>query len=170
MVRHSKDFWSTIRWFTPNEWNDDPSKASAALVRQLDQIRNLTCSLDDHPSGVPIHIHVCWANEGHASNSYHYSGQAVDFHFSAGLLPLEELLLILSIPEVGGIGYYPEWHPRPGWHIDRRPYEDPGRLFWVYRSSYGYDYSIGSLARELHLRTNKGYLEDLCCQMKKACL
>lgn len=165
MVKNSHKFWDSVTWFKPSEWKKDPGKASQQLVLTVDKIRSLTLNLK--PGGIPIHIHVCWNNEGHSEGSYHYSGQAVDLHFGSGLLPLDELLLILSISGIGGVGYYPEWKPRPGWHLDRRPY-DNGRLFWTYRKSYGYDYSLATLTRELHLTTNQLHMEELCLQLKKA--
>ncbi|MFP3910391.1 MAG: hypothetical protein ACLFVX_11115, partial [Archaeoglobaceae archaeon] len=74
-----------------------------------------------------------------------YSGQAVDFYFGSGLSVIEEFLLINSFAGLGGIGYYPHWTPRPGWHIDLRDY-DEGKLYWYYTPKLGYQYGIAALA------------------------
>lgn len=140
-------FWSSIKWFTRSEWRHDPSKAAPALVKKLDQVRDLTTKTKP-PKGVPIHILVCWAEDGHSPKSYHYSGQAVDFYFGSGLSVVEEFLLISSISGFGGIGYYPHWTPRPGWHIDLRDH-DEGKLYWYHTPRLGYQYGVTALATML---------------------
>lgn len=143
----TEDFWATIDWFHSSEWNDDPSKADPSLVVHMSQIRTDTLVLSP-PEGIPIYIHECWSQDGHSSKSYHYTGQAVDFHFGPGLLPIEEFILLVTYPGFGGIGYYPNWSPRPGWHVDQRLYSKSGRLYWVRRNGK-YLYSLSELAEEL---------------------
>jgi len=96
---------------------------------------------------VPIIIHETAAVEGHSPNSYHYFNKkrfclAADFHFSSGLELIDEFLLILSFPRIKGIGFYPNWAPRPGWHIDLRP---TSRTIWCKPAkNYSYDPKVFS--------------------------
>lgn len=117
--------------FKANEWVKNPSKVNTGLILALEAVRVR--------AGVPIHIHVAWDDGGHATHSYHYKGMAVDFHFDQSLSKAEQLEAVLSVPEIVGIGYYPEW-AHPGWHVDIREGE---RLFWVQRKGqYHYTKSI----------------------------
>lgn len=126
----ANSLWDKLDHFARWEWKDDPDKASPELVLIMDRLRAF--------AGVPIHIHVCWAQDGHAPQSYHYTGQAVDFRFGNGLTPLEEFAAICAIPEFMGIGYYPLWGPRSGWHVDIR--QQATRLYWTHN---GHDYLYG---------------------------
>lgn len=108
--------------FRLGEWRKDSSKVDARLCSALEAVRIA--------GGVPIIIHVAWDNAGHAPASYHYKGQAVDFHFAPALPREKQLAAILGVHELGGIGWYPDW-AHPGWHVDLR--QGP-RLFWVGKS------------------------------------
>lgn len=118
----NNNLWLQLDHFERWEWKYDPDKASPELVLIMDRLREY--------AGVPVHIHVCWAQDGHAPQSYHYTGQAVDFRFGDGLRPMEEFAAICAMPELMGIGYYPLWGPRPGWHVDIR--REPARLYWYH--------------------------------------
>ena len=63
-------------------------------------------------------------------------GRAIDFYFiSPGLRPetfLTQYLQILSLPQWGGLGIYPDWRPYPGFHIDTRgPEHQSWRASWI---------------------------------------
>jgi len=121
--------------------------AAPNLVVAMDNIRGI--------ARVPAVIHVCWDDGGHSEKSYHYTGQAVDFHFSdQGQSPLYELLCILSVPQIGGIGFYPQWSPRPGWHVDIRDWSADGKLYWVARDGK-YQYGQDAITQAL-LELNSG--------------
>lgn len=107
--------------FKLSEWVKDPSRVDTRLCHALEAVRK--------SGGVPITIHVAYDTAGHAPQSYHYSGKAVDFHFSPRLPLADQFAAILSATGLGGIGYYPEW-AHPGWHVDLRD----DRLFWVQRA------------------------------------
>lgn len=107
--------------FDLSEWVRDPSRVDTRLCHALEAVRK--------SGGVPVTIHVAYDTSGHAPSSYHYRGQAVDFHFSPRLPLADQLAAILSVTGLGGIGYYPEW-AHPGWHVDLRD----DRLFWVQRA------------------------------------
>ena len=119
---------ANLKYFNASEFHKDPSRADAELCRALDAVRA--------KAGIPIHVHVCFATDGHSSKSWHYQGKAVDFHFSAGLSLSRELSLLVLSP-FGGIGFYPHWSPRPGWHVDMRPHP---RLFWIGEKDGSYSY------------------------------
>jgi uncharacterized protein YcbK (DUF882 family) len=119
--------WSRIRYFSRREWGEGADKVDFALVERMDGVRAL--------AGVPVHVHVAWADSGHSPNSMHYRGLAVDFHFGPGLTPLQEYA-VLAAYHFGGVGHYPFWRPRPGWHVDIRPAR-PG-LMWVRTDDYHY--------------------------------
>lgn len=133
--------WSRIRSFRADEWGKDPERVDFRLVEILDEVR---CD-----AGVPIHIHVAWDDGGHSSKSQHYLGKAVDFHFGDGLTHLEELALLSCQPEIRGLGFYPGWRPRPGWHADLRA--DPKRLLWVRSPEGSYFYGFRDLARAIDI-------------------
>lgn len=122
-------FWDGLSYFDRSEWRKDPNKASKSLVLLLDAIRGATSRIVK--GGIPIIIHVCWDDSGHAEKSYHYSGQAVDFHFvDDGQTVLQEAMLLLSFQEIGGLGIYPDWHPHHGWHVDNRNASQA--VLWTY--------------------------------------
>lgn len=133
--------WNEIKYFSKWEWKKDPDKATPELVQAMDQIRELV--------GVPAIIHVCWDDGGHSERSFHYTGQAVDFHFAdQGQSYWRELLAIMSVPRIGGIGFYPFWSPRPGWHIDIR--SDKLRTFWM-RLDGEYQYGVEKIVAAIQL-------------------
>jgi hypothetical protein len=130
-------FWEQIKYFQPREWGKDPGKAAPALVLALDRAREM--------ARCPIIIHVCWDTDGHSERSYHYTGQAVDFHFAdqPGMSCIREFAVLAAQPELGAIGFYPGWEPRPGWHVDLRDWTD-GRLYWS-RTNGIYKYGLMAL-------------------------
>jgi len=122
--------WSRIRHFRREEWAEDPDAVDFGLVRRLDAVRA--------EAGLPVHVHVAYARAGHSKNSYHYKGMAVDFHFDPGLSALEEFTLLAS-HGFGGLGHYPLWRPRPGWHADIRP--GASAVLWFFDGEYHYGWS-----------------------------
>lgn len=82
--------------------------------------------------GVSMSIHCGYATEGHAENSYHYLGRAIDFHFEeeGRRLSLEEHILLALRSPFGGIGIY-TWSPNgPFLHFDNRKIEG-ARKIWI---------------------------------------
>lgn len=130
--------WSDgIKHFRKQEFRHDPDKVSLEAARRLDRAREL--------AGRPIHVHVAWAPDGHAPKSAHYDNPctAIDFHFSPGLTPLQELQILLAAGFTR-VGHYPGWSPRAGWHADLRP--EP--LFWLCRNgAYAYFPTARTLAQ-----------------------
>ena len=127
--------WSKVKYFKSHEWGKEPDKAAPALVYALDRAREM--------ARCPIIIHVCWAQDGHSDRSFHYTGQAVDFHFGDEISCIRQFAALAAQPEFGAIGFYPHWDPRPGWHVDLRGWTD-GRLYWV-RQNGVYRYGVQAL-------------------------
>jgi uncharacterized protein YcbK (DUF882 family) len=131
--------WDSLRYFQKAEFKEDPRRVDKRLVLLMDSIR--------HKAGVPIVIHEAWASSGHAPKSYHYTGQAVDFHF-IGLDYWTQWGILSSCREIGGLGFYPDWN-NPGWHLDLRP--NTFRLTWLchrHNYTYGPNVIIDFLKRE----------------------
>ncbi len=129
--------WSKVQYMPRHEWRKDPDRVAPQLVYSTDRIRGVL--------GVAYIIHVAWDDAGHEDQSLHYgdTAKAQDGHFvDQGQSHWEELLAILSDPNIGGIGFYPEWSPRPGWHMDIR--QDIPRLFWA-RVNGEYRYGIKAI-------------------------
>jgi len=92
------------------------------LVIMLDRLRS--------ESGWPMVIH--WrvggavdldGSHGHSAKSYHLASRgckAVDSHFETDA-PHRFQYYKVSLVGFTGIGFYPEWRPVPGLHVDLRP-------------------------------------------------
>lgn len=140
--KEQPDLWKGVKHFSRDEWKDDPSKAAPELVLLMDKIRGF--------AGQPIIIHVCWAKDGHSEKSYHYTGAAVDFHFESGTEPISywrEFVMLSRFRDLGGIGFYPHWEPRPGWHVDIR--NAFRRRYWVRKKNGEYRYDDEAIVKHL---------------------
>lgn len=130
----------------------------AAEVARLDLAEPLTLLRMDQmraAAGVPVHIHMVFDDSGHSQRSRHYVTEdrpfadACDFHFGPGLTPLEEFSVVMLMGW-GGVGYYPFWRPRPGWHVDLRPIKANGQRTLWWRDDKGeYNYGWQDLAEVL---------------------
>ena len=140
------EFWRNIRHFSPHENWGDPSRINPLLLIILDGLRELV--------GKPFVIHCAYEHKGHAPNSYHYTGDAVDFHIKWGA-PFEThvrlvqaylgeidviindgtaINFITTADKICGLGIYPTWN-HPGFHLDVRQYPARwGRIFNEYVS------------------------------------
>ncbi len=124
-------FWESIRHFKPEEFSapEDPASGylmNHFLVMSLDELREIV----GHE--IIIHKNGAYAFKGHADNSFHYLGEAVDFHFRDWTLPPRgQMRAILDLGSFGGVGFYPEWKPVPGFHVDVR------RTFQMWKKEKG---------------------------------
>ena len=64
----------------------------------------------------PIIVHEGFAIDGHVKNSYHYKGEAIDFHIK-GMKFSKAWRILNRVVYFGGLGAYPYWN-NPGYHID----------------------------------------------------
>ncbi len=111
------EIFTLLKHFTTNENWGNSEKVNGSLLILLDKIREL--------SNIPIVIHNAYATTGHSSNSQHYLGNAVDFHFKTNrpyaeqIQILESILRLLQVYDFVGLGIYPDWGKK-GFHLDVR--------------------------------------------------
>lgn len=114
------DIFSHLKHFKRTEHWGDPDKMSPSFLYKLDQFRDKI--------GLTFNVHEGYATSGHASNSMHYRGRAVDGRFLRNGQPikLDECLYIALICPFGGIGIYSDsWAPY--FHFDDRE----ERTLWI---------------------------------------
>ena len=135
----SRDIFKFLKYFTLNEKNyvgqpawGDSNQVNGLLLRILDEIRAEV--------GAPVLIHAAYETSGHASNSEHKRGDAIDCHFKGVTLwrayqGIQKVLAKYNLVDRVGIGVYFWWNS-PGFHIDLRGFG----LTWYSRSSNNYVY------------------------------
>ena len=104
----TQEQWNQIKHFNPNEKWGNPEKMDFRLIWILDKLRE--------EIGAPFIVHCGYETNGHESNSFHYSGQAVDFHVN-GIGLYTAWFELIKIWKLGGLGIYPHWN-NPGFHLD----------------------------------------------------
>ena len=102
-----------------------PEKLNPVLVEEMTAYEKY---LAQHFPGSRVVVHNDWAETGHTTDSQHYSGNAVDFHVE-GVSSLNAWLALERFLRLGGIGFYPDWKPVPGFHADVR--QVPYRARWA---------------------------------------
>ena len=109
--------WQRLRWFKADEKTaaglpafPSPLKMELELLMLLDEMRSV--------AGVPFVIHSSYELTGHAAESQHGDGSAIDGHFLA--MGVIEQYLFAEQFNPPGLGFYPFWN-RPGIHLDVRP-------------------------------------------------
>ncbi len=141
--------WSQIRHFSQAEFGGGKhdKQLNPGLVIRLDVARHIV--------GRPFDVHVAFARSGHSKGSAHYKGMAVDGHFSAApdtdaLSAFEAEYDALRAAGFVGIGFYPGWGPRPGWHADVMDRKGDGSLTeWVRGQDGVYRYGKGVVRQAL---------------------
>lgn len=128
------DLWGKLRFFSRNEKWGDPDKMDPDFVVQLDNFRGVI--------GFPFHVLSGYSSSGHAENSYHYKGRAVDGRFirpgSRESLSLAEHVLIAIRAPFGGVGIYTWGSGGPFLHLDDR-LATHDRKVWISRSEGKYE-------------------------------
>jgi len=134
-----EDWRSVAPLFTKDEFIHEQDslawqKIDRSVVLLLYQMRDWAkCPFVVHKNGAYA------PNVGHASNSYHYQGLAVDGHF-VGMPLFDQLLIALSFSWTG-VGFYPFWS-HPGLHLDLRPLPPSNsiKMIWFQNSIGEYIY------------------------------
>lgn len=108
--------WNKLQYFTKKENWGNPDKIDPSLLFVLDAVRDLV--------GHSFIINCGYKTDGHAKNSQHYQGKAVDFYvkgipFKEAYEKINQALLELNIQNEVGFGVYPQWEI-PGFHLDVR--------------------------------------------------
>lgn len=106
-----------MKYFSDKDNFGDLSKMDVGFLNMLDNIR------DEY--GLPFIIHCGWEIKGHADNSGHGFGKAVDFHIKDNKRNIKEqwLMLVVCITKLGyydcaELGVYPYWN-NPGFHLGK---------------------------------------------------
>jgi hypothetical protein len=110
--------WGYIKHFSPRESWGAPDRMNGLLILLLDAVRDLW-------GDAQFDIHCGFEAGGHAKDSYHKTGAAVDYHIESSLPflkqieRLEAILKELQVFDKVGLGIYPDWN-NPGFHLDVR--------------------------------------------------
>lgn len=135
----TRDIFKFLKFFTLNEKNykgqpawGDSNQVNGLLLRLLDEIRI--------EAGTPFIIHAAYETSGHASNSEHKRGDAIDGHFKGitlwrGYQAIQKVLKKYNLQDRVGIGIY-FWWANPGFHFDLRGFG----LTWYSLSANNYVY------------------------------
>jgi len=143
-----REIYKFLKYFTPNEKDHngkpnafgDFNKMNGLLLVLLDEWRAEV--------GHACTIHCGYELSGHASQSYHAIGDAVDCHFSGVSLwtaysALQRVLARYNLQNKVGIGVY-FWWAKPGFHFDLRGFP----LTWYSERSGNYVYDkSGAIAK-----------------------
>lgn len=120
------DVWKELKYFSKTEEWGDPARMDPAFLILLDNFR----------ATIPYRIVLtspAFAGSGHAENSYHYKGRAVDCRLktmNGRVASLQEHVLIALRSPFGGVGIY-TWSPLgPFLHFDNRTMMED-RKIWV---------------------------------------
>jgi len=115
-------FWNdTIRHFDYTEFSAPEDPESGLLMNHF-----LIMALDDFRERLGYGVHINpnggFSLKGHSDGSFHYQGEAADFHVDPAcpLSPRQVMRELLALGKFGGVGFYPEWKPVPGFHSDVR--------------------------------------------------
>ena len=122
-----------VRHFSPDEFRY-PELMDSQTIHLLDRMRDI----EGARRNIIITINCDYvppSSGGHAPNSMHYRGKAVDCVIRDGRsrrpLPVVEQFLIAIRYQWTGIGFYPFWDD-PGLHLDTRPGTrfSPRSMWW----------------------------------------
>lgn len=94
----------------PHGWPDSGLYMQPEFMDRLLALRRMV----GHP--VMIHRNGGFSTKGHAEGSAHYRGLAADFHVPD--CPVSRLARYIRSLDFSGVGFYPEWKPEAGFHID----------------------------------------------------
>lgn len=117
------DLFNFIEGFGKNEKWGDPYRMSGFTVILLEKIRKIYRERYDPDASFVIHCG--YETDGHTPNSWHYKGQAVDFHirtrlsFVGQVNDIIEIINDLQVAQLIGLGIYPDWNNK-GFHLDDR--------------------------------------------------
>jgi hypothetical protein len=114
ILMQEKD-WQSVKHLKKDDPNwGDWSKVSRELIWTMDACFHYCLSV--FPTA-RFYLHCAYDLNGHATNSQHYLGNALDANFVN--VKLVDQLLLLERFQFGGIGLYPYWNNK-GFHADVR--------------------------------------------------
>jgi len=118
--------WNKLKHFKPSENWGNPEKINGLLLLLLDEItdRVKKAAKEEEEAAICV-IHCAYDKRGHAANSQHYKGNAVDFSIRGGFSAKKSHQIILQtlkdwqLEDKVGLGVYPDWFNQ-GFHLDVR--------------------------------------------------
>lgn len=131
------NIWSFLNYFNIFEDWGDHEKMSGKLLLVIDAIRAIIKQ--------PITLSSpAYTNNGHASSSKHYKGEAIDAYIRRGIFTPFEILsnTVKALDKLQihtyGLGYYPFWQDKKsvGIHFDVRD----SLLYWISPRQGEYSY------------------------------
>lgn len=128
IARMTGQLWQGVRGFSKGEKWGDPMMMACDIVFALEEFRGI---LRKKYSGASISVHCGYDTDGHATDSMHYQGLAVDFHV-IGVPLLEVVRLAIESGLFDGVGCYPNWKS-PGVHVDKRNLAQKADVYWIER-------------------------------------
>ncbi len=139
--------WDYVRYIKKEGAWGDYTKMHPSFLLALDFIQG------DLGKEYDFVLHCGWEGSGHAPNSFHYKGMAIDFHVFGcdALVALPKILKSVNkLKKPFAIGYYP-WWAHKGFHFDMG-----GRIrsaYWVSPCKEVYKYQLNqeSMLAELGL-------------------
>lgn len=140
------DQWKRIHYFSPQEKFGDPLKMDYSFMLKLDYWRSHYLEDDEK-----VQILEGWNTTGHAKNSYHYKGMAVDCRIIKADL-MRHLFVMLHSP-FGGCGLYTWGAGGPFLHFDDRPQLAKKTLWVSFKQGEYLPFTELTLNRVLELST-----------------
>ena len=116
--------WAQIEYFTPIECG---TEMKYEFMRRADMLR---CDI-----GFPMFVLDGYATSGHADDSYHYKGEAIDFWSPADPRRVWREINRFGF---GGAGTYYWGYHKPFYHVDDRPSHLYQRWVCMERKRYIY--------------------------------
>lgn len=138
--------WKHIEGFSKTENWGNPYKIKKKLIYKLMHFRRYFRTLDPDAC---FHVNCAFDSSGHAQDSQHYRGAAIDGYIYNSKTnkpwPILDQYLAAERFNFGGIGLYPHWNPKPGgMHLDvRDKYENDIYSRWI-RDKHGTYHSLNA--------------------------
>lgn len=124
--RMTDEMWGRVRGFYKGEKWGDPMMMACDIIFALEEFRGI---LRKKYPGASIAVHCGYDTGGHATDSMHYQGLAVDIHV-IGVPLVEVIRLAMDSGLFDGIGCYPCWDS-PGVHLDKRNLAEKADVYWI---------------------------------------
>jgi len=109
-----------LHYFKRSEFRGYFDLMDKRLLVLLDTLRHISGT----PISVSAHPRAIGRQDGNSWHNYRKHGHI----YAIDVMPYDKPKYVLSIAmDLGftGIGYYPDWNPRAGLHLDTRTNEDP---------------------------------------------
>ena len=118
MKKLKREQWCWGPYFIVEEFNDPKSEEPDTGLYMRPVLMDKLLQLRHQVGRIVVHTAARggYAASGHAPDSLHLIGLAVNFHCPD--LSVVNASNAIRDLEFSGVGFYPEWRPQPGWHLD----------------------------------------------------